>query len=268
MRLGKLLAIISTFFSFSAIAGGIESPPFSFSGGYFGAGIGPHLLFFKQATLLTVDHEIPVPNFFLVTESRANMGKPGFIGNIHLGYGRSFNNIGYIAGEVFGEWYTNSAHFQQISQVVGVPATYILPEAFKINARHAFGLVLRTGIQPSWRTLIYIVLGVSWAKLVNSTDGGVAIPVSTQPNLVHSLQLFPNSNSRNKAGFRAGLGTAILLARHLVFRLEYYYTGYGRFNTLSPAFETDSVQDPFLLVFAHNAKVSTHAVTFNLDFLF
>jgi opacity protein-like surface antigen len=251
--------VLVNLFKAGALAGEIEAQPRSlFSHGYLGIGLGPDLLFVKETPYTQISGEsIPL----VVNLYKAPLGNVGFIGNIHLGYGHSFHNCFYLGTELFGEWYTHSVQFTSLYSLPPLPL-FEGREIHRFAVKNAYGLLIRPGLHPTPETIIYLSLGAAFTKI---KERNIFLETEGAP----SLSVTDNKNHFSKAGFRVGLGTAFALAKDVVFRLDYFYTTYGRvthslnfipIGIVGEVTEFLSVRDV--------VKISTHTITFNVDYLF
>ena len=237
----------------------------SFSAGYLGAGIGPHFVLAK-AHIDSLVSNVPIPDNPITATRNVSpdLGRLGFMGNAHLGYGHSFPNHFYLGIELFGERYSNYAHMSELRQIkvtAGTSnATTIISEKYQNKVSYDYGLSIRPGWQPSLRSLIYLSVGFAIGKLksfhgINFLGNFFEIPSTIEKK---DLQM----------GFRAGLGTSIRLLRHLAFRLEYLYTHYGQFELPKASFTLSQTSPPTRISISNTAKVSKHALILSLDYWF
>jgi opacity protein-like surface antigen len=256
--------IIANIFNATALAGGIETQSISpFSRGYAGIGLGPSFQLVKQSLFQQITG-IVLPSGLSSTQYSIRQGDVVFLGNIHLGYGHSFRNGFYVGAELFGECYSHSTGFSHnLINATGAPPTFLSTEIHKVRMNNAYGLLIRPGLQPTPESIIYLSLGAAFTQIKNMNT----YSLSQLPALPIIYNVTDNRQRSSKAGFRIGLGTAIALAKHVAFRLDYFYTTYGHVNPAQRAFAVASLPGDILTI-TDTAKISTHAVLFNFDFPF
>ena len=274
VRKSLIISAIIAAFNVSVQAGGIETPVYPFSGAYLGVGLGPQFLFGKVASDVSTLVATGVP-VFLPHTAYFDSANPGFIGNLHFGYGHAFQNRLYLGGEVFGEWSTTNARIANSLLNFPFLAFYLNSiEAYKIRAQNAYGISFRPGLCPTEKSLMYLVLGYSATRLKveGLVTGTIQASTPVDPPPPQPLAVITNNHHKTKSGFRVGFGTAFSLAQHWIFRLEYFYTGYARLQapTISassiPIVQTIPI--PVTQTATYSVKMSAHTVMAHIDYLF
>jgi len=246
-----------------AEAGSIESS--FFSRGYIGFGIGVPLILGKHYIDSSTE-DLTATTLSVLPAVEVNIGKVGFIGDFHGGYGHTFPDTFYLGGELFLEWYTLSTRINLSRTVAFNGTTLLTPEFYQIRIKSAYGLLVHPGWQVTTDSLIYLSLGPTIGRLRNNSHMSFIILPGTPTST--PLFIFEHDKDQRKLGFRTGIGTVLLLSEHWAFRLEYLYTHYGHFGASKVFFKIPLTNNPFTMVTDNSATFSVHAVTANVDFFF
>jgi opacity protein-like surface antigen len=247
MSIRKLITTLSAFvlsLTSSAMGSGITISASPFSGGYLGIGIGPGLI--SAFEHFEEDRNAAGKLDQILTPPLATIG---FVGSLHFGYSHVFNRL-YLGGQLFGEWWTPSAHLTLATRLFSSPTSgNINTFTSNLRIRSAYGVLIRPGVQIIPNSLIYLDLGVAFGNLrVKDTFDFLASGISG---------IIETHNS-SKIGFRAGIGVSVAASKHFAVGIEYFYTYYHHLTLyLPPVFITDS-----------HRNISTHNFLLNLEYLF
>lgn len=152
----------------------------------------------------------------------------GWVGGLFAGYGMYFNNLYYLAAEIFG----NGSGASQSETITATTALGTDTFNGKFSVSGSYGISLLPGIKLNNATLLYIRLGWNRANLkgqgtFTSTAGGGSVS---------------GSNSSWQSGFNYGIGMESLVYQNFSLRAEYTHTNYGSFSSSATnAFGTQSV---------------------------
>lgn len=136
----------------------------------------------------------------------------GFLGELFLGYGRSFQTF-YLGAEIFGNLNSaNGGYRSNISNSVFYNN--------KTQVRGSYGASVLPGIKPTDTSLVYVRLGYTETKL-NIKETMTDLNTHTDSSV---------SRGRWKGGFTSGGGIEAALAPHISARLEYTHTNYDTFS--------------------------------------
>lgn len=136
----------------------------------------------------------------------------GWAGGLFLGYGQYFNNLFYLAGEIFG---TDSAANVR-TRVTTTAGSF----RGRVQANGSWGLALLPGIKLNDTSLGYIRLGWNWASLKG------------RATLLNAAGVVVASNNRTHTsnGFNFGVGIETLIVGNWSVRGEYSHTWYNNFT--------------------------------------
>jgi outer membrane immunogenic protein len=143
----------------------------------------------------------------------------GWAGGLFLGYGQYFNNLFYLAGEIFG---TDSAANVR-TRIVSTPV--IFNAKYQVNG--SWGLALLPGIKLNDTSLGYIRLGWNWASLKGRIGSSVVDAAGTV------LSSASASRTRTSNGFNFGVGIETLIVGNWSVRGEFSHTWYNSFTANS-----------------------------------
>jgi outer membrane immunogenic protein len=164
-----------------------------------------------------------------VGSNNVDLNVKGWVGGLMLGYGKYFNNLYYLGGEVFGN-YSNASENFNTSDTDGVT-----PIAYngKVNVNGSYGLALLPGFKINDATLGYVRLGYNWASIkYQESETGVGSA----------------SKTNTSGGFVYGVGMETLIAANWSVRAEYTYTNYNSFNTsLGAGTSVEPADNQFML---------------------
>jgi opacity protein-like surface antigen len=160
----------------------------------------------------------------------------GWGGGAFAGYGMYFNNLYYLAGEIFVD---GSSASQSVSTTISTPGTIENFNA-KASANASWGISVLPGLKLNDSTLGYIRLGYEGARLrgqqfANTNTGG-------------GLSTY-GSNSKWLSGFNYGVGMETAVYQNVSVRGEFNHTGYGSTNAGGASFNPSDNQYTLGLIY-------------------
>lgn len=130
----------------------------------------------------------------------------GWVGGLFLGYGQYFNDLYYLAGELFGNYSGADTSYSINTPAVNYTAKY--------EARGTWGLAVLPGIKLNDTSLAYVRLGYNWTSLKGKAS---AVNVDTAGTV-------SASNTKTRSGFNWGFGLETLVYENWSVRTEYNHT--------------------------------------------
>lgn len=156
-----------------------------------------------------VDINSSIPAF---GANNVDISAKGWVGGIMFGYGKYFNNLYYLGGELFGNLSNAGNSFNITDTDVGPTITY----NGKISVDASYGAAMLPGVKLNDVTMAYIRLGYNWANIrYQESHTGVG----------------SSSKSDTLGGFVYGVGLEALLKGNWSVRGEYTYTNYKSVDT-------------------------------------
>lgn len=145
----------------------------------------------------------------------------GWVGGLFGGYGQYFNDMYYLAGELFVNTSgastsstTNHTYTTGAGVATGLDSLYT-----KASVGTSWGVSLLPGVKLNDASLLYVRLGYNQARIkgqASATFNGVAIGSTSQTNW--------------RGGFNYGLGIESAFNPNWSVRTEYTHTNYGSFS--------------------------------------
>jgi len=140
----------------------------------------------------------------------------GAIGGLFGGYGMYFQNLYYLALEIYGNYSGASTSYNYLGSSPGELNDRLHT---KVNARGSYGISVLPGIKLNDSTLAYLRLGYNRANIKGQESStnfdGVAFSVS---------------NSNWTGGFNYGIGLESVVWDNFSVRGEFNYTSYSSFS--------------------------------------
>lgn len=189
-------------------------------GFYVGAQVGYDSYRIRQTmTLVDPDGDVFATNPVL--------NATGWVGGLFAGYGQYFNNMWYLAGEVFFNG-SNAQVNPTIVATTDVADTDSMSSKFTVNG--SWGVALLPGIKLNDSSLFYIRLGYNQANLKGRTTfTGDGVTVSSR-------------KSNWQGGFNYGLGLETAIYPNVSLRGEYSHTNYNSFSNAFTKFASSDNQ--------------------------
>jgi opacity protein-like surface antigen len=159
-------------------------------------------------------------SFVLGTSSGSStnvVASNGWGGGAFAGYGMYFNNLYYLAGEIFVDGSSASQAISSTSTAIG--AGGVTNNAnFKASASASWGVSVLPGLKLNDSSLGYIRLGYEGARLRGQQFGS-----TTSAGGLSSY----GSSSKWLSGFNYGVGLETAVYQNVSVRGEFNHTGYG-----------------------------------------
>ncbi|HSW69406.1 MAG TPA: outer membrane beta-barrel protein [Gammaproteobacteria bacterium] len=145
----------------------------------------------------------------------------GWVGGLFGGYGQYFNEMYYLAGELFVDTSGASTSYNvNHTNAFGVDRIYS-----KVSVGTSWGVSLLPGLKLNDATLLYIRLGYDQARIKGQGNA-----------MFNSVALGSWSKTSWRGGFNYGLGLESTFYPSWSVRTEYSHTNYGSFsNSVSVA---------------------------------
>jgi opacity protein-like surface antigen len=188
----------------SLSAASAESCASSFSGFYAGAQLGAN----STTGTLTTDN-LKAPGAATSADFKTTTGKKSFLGGIFAGYGMGVGSCAYVGAEFYGNF--GSASNTLVDTSVGAAAN----QSFTVKAKNtnAFGAKVRLGYTVSQQAMIFVGLGLEYAKWDLKTEN------------LHANDTVEKTTKgkTGKVHFAPSVGMDMFLSKNLFVRGEYTY---------------------------------------------
>ncbi len=143
----------------------------------------------------------------------------GWVGGLFGGYGQYFNDMYYLAGELFvntsgASTATNSTHTYTTAGVTTTDNLYS-----KVSVGTSWGVSLLPGVKLNDASLLYVRLGYNQARIKGQSSVSF-----------NNAQLGSISKTSWRGGFNYGLGIESTFYPNWSVRTEYTHTNYGSFS--------------------------------------
>jgi len=139
----------------------------------------------------------------------------GWVGGLFGGYGQYFNDMYYLAGELF----VNTSGASTSTTTNHTYDTVLDSLYTKVSVGTSWGVSLLPGVKLNDASLLYVRLGYNQARIkgqASATFNGVALGSTSQTNW--------------RGGFNYGLGIESAFNPNWSVRTEYSHTNYGSFS--------------------------------------
>lgn len=162
----------------------------------------------------------------------------GWGGGVFAGYGMYFNNLYYLAGEVFVD---GSSASQSISSTSFTSVGNVSTSA-KASAGVSWGISVLPGLKLNDSSLGYIRLGYEGARLRGQASASTTIPGTPVPAV-------SGSNSKWLSGFNYGIGLETAVYQNVSVRGEFNHTGYGSTSVAGASINPSDNQYTFGVIY-------------------
>ncbi len=203
------MAVIAAASLSSAFA---ESCASSFSGFYAGVQAGINSTTGSSTISGYVDN---INNAAGVTSSqKTSVGKKSFLGGIFAGYGMAVGSCAYVGAEVYGNFGNASETLFDSSTLAVQGNSFIV----KMKRTYSFGAKVRLGYTVSQQAMIFLGLGLEYAKF------------NLQATNIYNQALTPQAGidlvtkkNKGKISFAPSVGMDVFLNKNVFVRGEYTY---------------------------------------------
>jgi opacity protein-like surface antigen len=140
----------------------------------------------------------------------------GWVGGIFGGYGQYFNELYYLAGEIFvnTSGASTSSTINHTFTGTGLDSLYT-----KVSVGTSWGVSLLPGVRLNDASLLYVRLGYNQADIKGQASG-----------VLNGVSVGSTSKTTWRGGFNYGLGIESTFYPNWSVRTEYTHTNYGSFS--------------------------------------